>query len=454
VAGKYRIDRVLGEGGMGVVVAATHQQLEQPVALKFLLPALAAQASLVHRFLREARAAVKIRSEHVARVLDVGEHQGAPFLVMELLEGSDIERVLATRGPLPPEEAVGYVLEASEAVAEAHALGIVHRDLKPANLFLAHRPSGAPIVKVLDFGISKAPARADDVKLTAATAIMGSPSYMSPEQLLSATEVDGRSDIWSLGVVLFELIAGHVPFVADSMPELVGAILQRAAPPVAARRPGIPAGLGEVIARCLQKDPAARYASVVELARALRPFGPARGALSVERIEAVLGQRSSAPRTGPDAPLAGPGDGATFSPSTSHRSYVERRLALPALILGVLAVGAAVALLGVRVRSPARVDAPAAFGLPSATQSAAAPSVALGSATLEPREGSLSPEPEGSAESPASATSSAAPSSSPPRIAPHLPAGPAPSTSHAAPSCRTVAHFDAQGNKHFKLECP
>ncbi len=139
VAEKYRVDRVLGVGGMGVVVAATHVHLDQRVALKFLLPSLAARADLVHRFLREARAAVKIQSEHVARVLDVGTHNGAPYMVMEYLEGEDLSNVIASRGPVGVAEAVGYVLEASEAVAEAHSLGIVHRDLKPANLFLARR---------------------------------------------------------------------------------------------------------------------------------------------------------------------------------------------------------------------------------------------------------------------------------------------------------------------------
>jgi len=155
LAGKYRIDRVLGAGGMGVVVAAHHLQLDERVAIKFLLPEMLAQQDAVMRFSREARAAVKIKSEHVARVTDVGTLEtGAPYMVMEYLEGIDLAE-LVRRGPLPITQAVDFVLQACEAIAEAHALGIVHRDLKPANLFLATLPGGVQSVKVLDFGISK-----------------------------------------------------------------------------------------------------------------------------------------------------------------------------------------------------------------------------------------------------------------------------------------------------------
>ena len=205
IAGKYRIERVLGEGGMGIVVFAVHEQLDQPFALKFLLPTLVSQADIVQRFLREARAAVRIQSEHVARVLDVGAEAGTPYMVMEYLEGGDLAEMLSQRGPLPPQEVVGYVLEACEAIAEAHAMGIVHRDLKPANLFVAKRPSGKPVVKVLDFGISKVPITGKDVALTSAKAVMGSPGYMSPEQMVEASHAGPRSDLWSLGIVLYEL---------------------------------------------------------------------------------------------------------------------------------------------------------------------------------------------------------------------------------------------------------
>ncbi len=238
VAEKYRVERVLGRGGMGIVVQATHLQLDQRVALKFLLPEVAAHPEVVSRFLREARAAVKVQSEHVARVLDVATTpDGTPFMVMEYLQGDDLAQRVTERGALPLSDAVGYVLEACEAIAEAHSLGIVHRDLKPANLFLAERPSGKPTVKVLDFGISKLPASVADAALTQPTTMMGSPSYMSPEQMVAAATVDTRTDVWAMGVVLYELLTAKLPFMADTMPELVGAVLQRRPEPLSASRP-------------------------------------------------------------------------------------------------------------------------------------------------------------------------------------------------------------------------
>ena len=203
LAGKYRVDRVLGVGGMGVVVAATHLQLQQRVALKFMLDAGLAQPTQVERFGREARAAVRLRSDHVARVLDVGTLEtGSPYIVMEYLDGSDIGSVLEQRGAMPVDMAVDCVLQACDAVAEAHALGIVHRDLKPRNLFLTTRNDGRALVKVLDFGISKH-TTGSDLSLTRTTEIMGSPSYMSPEQFRSAKLVDERTDIWALGAILY-----------------------------------------------------------------------------------------------------------------------------------------------------------------------------------------------------------------------------------------------------------
>jgi len=206
VAGKYRVDRPLGAGGMGVVVAATHVELDRPVAIKVLLSGAAKDPDVVARFSREARAAAKIRSEHVARVLDVGLlPSGLPFMVMEYLEGEDLAWRLTQQACLPLPEIAQYVLEACEALAEAHAAGIIHRDLKPANLFLATRPDRSRIVKLLDFGISKSPVGAAGA-VTSTQAVMGSPVYMSPEQLVSAKNVDARSDVWSLGVVLYEAV--------------------------------------------------------------------------------------------------------------------------------------------------------------------------------------------------------------------------------------------------------
>ncbi|HEY3500068.1 MAG TPA: serine/threonine-protein kinase, partial [Polyangiaceae bacterium] len=211
LAGKYAVERVLGRGGMGVVVAAQHLQLFHHVAIKLMLPEVAANSEAVLRFVREARAVTRIKSEHVVRVSDVGTlDSGEPFMVMEYLEGADLGALLLQRGPLPIAEAAEYVLQACDAIAEAHALGIIHRDLKPPNLYLSRRADGSPVVKVLDFGISKAQTAAGDA-MTRTSALMGSPLYMSPEQMTSSRDVDPRSDIWSLGIILYKLVSGRLP---------------------------------------------------------------------------------------------------------------------------------------------------------------------------------------------------------------------------------------------------
>jgi eukaryotic-like serine/threonine-protein kinase len=276
LAGKYRVDRILGVGGMGVVVAATHLQLHQQVALKFMLPEALRIPSFVERFAREARAAARLKSDHVARVLDVGTlESGSPYMVMEYLEGSDLGTVIETRGALPIEAAVDCVLQACDAVAEAHSIGIVHRDLKPRNLFLTQRNDGRALVKVLDFGIAKHKAQGGDLSLTKTTDVMGSPNYMSPEQLRASRAVDDRSDIWALGVILYELLTGLLPFAAESVTQLIAMVLTDHPRPIRGVRFDVPEELARIIERCLEKDPAARFASVAELALALAPFAPA-----------------------------------------------------------------------------------------------------------------------------------------------------------------------------------
>jgi hypothetical protein len=295
--GKYLVERVLGLGGMGVVVAARHLQLEQQVAIKFVLPHALGDAEAMERFAREARAAVKLRSEHVARVLDVGRlENGAPYMVMEYLAGSDLGEMIETGGPLGHVDAVDFVLQACEAIAEAHSYGIVHRDLKPRNLFVTHGVDGKPLVKVLDFGISKQTALASsgkDLSLTRTTSVMGSPNYMSPEQLKSSKSVDARTDIWALGVILFEVLTTRVPFEAETVTQLTAMVLQDTPRPVDELRPDVPKGLARIITRCLEKDPATRYPSVAELAAALDPFGSQRGVAL--RIAQVTGPRGAIP---------------------------------------------------------------------------------------------------------------------------------------------------------------
>ncbi len=301
LAGKYRVDRVLGVGGMGVVVAATHLQLDQKVALKFMLPQGAQSQALVERFSREARAAVRLKSDHVARVLDVGTLPwGAPYMVMEYLEGDDLGSVVGREGPMPFERAVDCVLQACDAVAEAHALGIVHRDLKPRNLFLTRRNDGRALVKVLDFGISKHKAEGD-LSLTGTTEVIGSPYYMSPEQLKSARAADERSDIWALGVILYELVTGTVPFVAESVTALTAMVLQEAPAPASLVRPDVPPELGRVISRCLEKAPSARFPTVAALAAALAPFAPLDTRELAARIARIGGGDTRPMTPGPSA---------------------------------------------------------------------------------------------------------------------------------------------------------
>lgn len=290
LAGKFRIERVLGRGGMGVVVAAHHLQLDERVALKFLLPEALGNAEAVQRFAREARAAVKIKSEHVARVTDVGTlDNGSPYMVMEYLKGTDLGDLVASQGALPIVDAVEFVLQACEAVAEAHAIGIVHRDLKPSNLFLTRRADGSPCIKVLDFGISKVTTGRDsEMGMTKTAMVMGSPLYMSPEQMASARDVDARTDIWAVGAILHELVTGSVPFMADTMPQLCAKILQEEPVSMCDVRPDAPLGLQAVVQRSLQKRPADRYPTVAELAADLLPYAPRGGRISVERIAKVM----------------------------------------------------------------------------------------------------------------------------------------------------------------------
>jgi serine/threonine protein kinase len=244
---------------------------------------------VVERFAREARAAAKIQGEHVARVLDVGRFDdGMPFMVMECLQGHDLADELAQRGHLPPADAVRHVLETCEALAQAHALRIVHRDLKPSNLFLAEQPGRPPVVKVLDFGISKV-VDANSDALTKTASVMGTPFYMSPEQLLSSKNVDERSDIWSLGIILYELLVGQPPFGGDTAPEIIAKIMLNEPQPPRALRPDIPPGLEAVILRCMRTKPHERFANVAQLAAALAPFGAPSDRESAVAISRVLG---------------------------------------------------------------------------------------------------------------------------------------------------------------------
>jgi eukaryotic-like serine/threonine-protein kinase len=285
--GKYTVEKIVAVGGMGVVLSAMHQQLGQRVAIKFLLPAAVRSDGAVPRFLREARSAARLQNEHVVRIIDVDTlPTGAPFMVMEHLVGADLGQLLELCGVLSLAEAADYVLQACEGIAEAHARGVVHRDLKPSNLFLTQRTDGSALVKVLDFGISKL-TRDDGLvpgNLTSTLTVMGSPQYMAPEQIRSSKQVDPRTDIWSLGIILHELLAGSPPFDAQTIPGLCAQISADPPLPVQHARPDVPAAVEEIVLRCLEKDPALRYADVGELARALGPWASEDARPSIARI--------------------------------------------------------------------------------------------------------------------------------------------------------------------------
>ncbi len=288
IDGKYRVERVLGVGGMGVVVAARHQRLGETVAIKLLLPQAARTPADAQRFLREGRAASRLRSEHVVRVLDLGEQEGgAPYLVMEHLVGRDLAAVLMQDGPLSVEDALGYLLDACESIGEAHAVGVVHRDLKPANLFLARRADGSPCLKVLDFGISKVEGP-DDLSLTQTRTLMGSPVYMAPEIMRSARAAGPSSDIWSLGIIFYELLTGVVPFHADTITELTIKVLEQEPRPLSMFRADIPPELDGIVATCLAKDPSRRFRTVEELALALATCMGLAGMGRLERLRRVV----------------------------------------------------------------------------------------------------------------------------------------------------------------------
>lgn len=383
ICDKYQVIGLIGAGGVAFVVAALHLELGEMVALKFLRPESLAHPEIVERFASEARAAARIKSEYVCRVYDVGVlPDGAPFIVMEYLEGKDLSVVLAEQGRLPVKAAVEYVLQVCEALACAHAAGIVHRDIKPENLFITRPAGNVTVVKVLDFGISKTALtqRTDRQRNFTKTMLpMGTPAYMSPEQIRACGEVDARSDVWALGCVLFELITGTSAFDAPSLVQLGAAILEREPTPLRAILPEAPQELAAIVLKCLDKDPSQRFQNVGELALALYAFGPTRARIFAERSSHILHSAGigDAPA---DLPSIGPPPGdpppSVALPVASQRSVVSsgnisgallpeetpnfrRRSMLPKLAVGAVLIGAlvlAVQLLGFGRNSVATED--------------------------------------------------------------------------------------------------
>jgi eukaryotic-like serine/threonine-protein kinase len=393
---KFRVDAILGHGGMGVVAACTHLALNERVAIKMLRRDVLDDADAVERFMREAQAASKLKSEYVARVTDVGRSRAnVPYMVMEYLYGHDLDELLAERGNLGLPWAVELTLQACDALGEAHSLGIVHRDVKPSNLFVTWRPDGSPLIKVLDFGISKA-LHSEALRLTQTQSLLGTPAYMSPEQMRSARHVDARTDIWSLGTVLYEMLEGRRPFEAESFSEMC--VKVAVDPPGAMTH--TPLALQPVVLRCLAKSPEQRYASMAELGRELVPFshdphhaqvladrmartlrrsqlfdsGPARtDSLGGPRPDEPIGAPTTlptrptpptpraipSPRTPPELPVPPPLDptsAATRNPAEPRlsRTYVvpRRRRRRAVLIAAALAGAAMIGVVVSRTRDP------------------------------------------------------------------------------------------------------
>ena len=279
IAGKYRVEKMLGRGGMGHVFAARHVELNQLVAVKVLRRDLLDDPDAVKRFSREAKAAAALRGDHALRIFDVGKlESGEPFILMEHLDGYDLSTVLDRGQRIEALDAIDWIIQACEAVAEAHDLGIVHRDIKPHNLFLTRDRSGRAFIKVVDFGLAKAiradAARSikDSMSLHSHQAMLGTPFFMSPEQILGAT-IDHRTDIWSLGATLYHLLAGVPPFMGPTVTMVCAMILNDDFPPLAHRRPDAPHGLDDILRRCMNRDPDRRFNGVMILAESLRQMG-------------------------------------------------------------------------------------------------------------------------------------------------------------------------------------
>ncbi len=502
IAGKYIVERVVGIGGVGVVLAAKHAELDEMVAIKFLHPQMQTRADVVGRFANEARMAVRIKSEHAARVFDFGvEPERGPYLVMEYLEGRTLAEAIQS-APIRLVQAVEYVLQICEAMAVAHSLGIVHRDIKPENLFLSRRHDGTEAIKVLDFGISKPSLTGNALGLVRSMVetqdIMGTPLYMSPEQIRSTATVDHRTDLWSIGIVLYEMLARRMPFAGDTIPSICANVLETEAAPLSSFLP-VPPAFDLVVAGCLQKDRAKRFQSVADLTAALMPFAAGRGSSFPPHVATLLEIAIAPPAAAPSAPPAPPAQpglgvlGAASETLTRPGSLPpvadephapdEKRRARRSLIVGLAAivVGAVIAAVLVAT-SPRPIASAAAPAEPTARASAAAPPspVEVPAPTLPPPTASarvtLSPPARGARAAPAAPITPAAPvalargggaqgaaptpaAASPgvttrataPRSMPSAAPAPAPS---AAPAETCVPPFYFEGTrKVFKPEC-
>lgn len=414
LVGKYEVISVLGKGGMGVVLQARNQRTEQSVAIKLLLPDARQNPDVVARFEREARAAARIQGSHVVRVYDVDSlPDGSPMMVMELLQGWDLGQELAARGPLPYPEAVEFMLQACEAIGQAHQMGIVHRDIKPANLFLCQE-GAKRLLKVVDFGISKVVEPAGQINQTATTAAFGTPQYMSPEQVRSTKNVDGRSDIWALGVVLYELLGGRAPFGSDTSTGTLAAIMADTPEDLRNLRPDVPSKLAAAVMKALEKRVEDRFQDVAAFVAAIAPFGAKNVSAATLAHVAI-----------PVVRQAGSSPNVTEANST-------KRLALISAAAATVLVGIGLAILAANVAPPP----PASALLPESSNSAlptitVTPAAALSTPSSSATAATAAPNPESA---PTIANKPTAPHGKPTETPAPAPA-PAPET----PIVKTVA---------------
>ncbi len=384
IDGRYRLERIIGTGGMAVVVAAIDMEVSERVALKFLFRKAAKHKEILRRFEREQAVISRLGGEHVARMLDSGVVRNTPYMVMEYLQGRDLAEVLRVQKTLPVEHAAEYILQACDAVAEAHGYAIVHRDLKPGNLFLTHHPDGSPCIKVFDFGIAKILAGDEEEgSLTRTEVVMGSPFYMSPEQMVSAKDVGASTDVWSLGVICYELVSGKLPFAAKNVEKVCARVLNDEPTPLAEVLPSCPAGLDEVLRGCLQRMPGERYPDVGEFAAALAPYAPSHARILAHRAAHRLRHPEEEPRDSIIAPeiVSSADPEAPPEAPTVYLPRKSRRVWKPALFVafgaGMLGMGFAG---GMYFRGSAPVS--------SAQRSSEPPvEAASASSAVEPRSG-------------------------------------------------------------------
>jgi eukaryotic-like serine/threonine-protein kinase len=435
VDGKYRIDEVLGRGAMGVVVAATHLQLGERVALKFLrYRARAVNDDFQSRFKREARVSARLKNEHITRVIDVGVWRDqVPYMVMDYLTGTDLRQLVKKNGSLPVAQAIDFTVQICVGISEAHAAGIVHRDLKPSNLFLTRRPDGSDLVKILDFGISKWSAEEAEVEeLTQTGVVLGSPKYMAPEQLFGSSEVDSRADVWSIGAILYELLIGRPPFDLPTFTKICAELsTDRPPPSPAERRPEITPELEAVVLRCFLRNPDQRIQNVAELAGDLldavqAPFAePMR-----QKIASTLaskGGRDALSISGGSSPLNPLGNSGTYGSVSGSTSRSGSGRASPASTGASQAVEADVmvpprrskATMGILVGGVVVVSAVAYFALAGhSTEPAPASSTSAAAALTVPVSTTTAPSATATATTSASAApddSAAATAAQPPR---------------------------------------